>query len=119
MTDPHIEALRARLLERSARGIEKYGATLARTDLSDLEWHYHHLDELLDAAGYVMRKISDMEAMRAADADWIPEVGEEYFERDPDGRVHRGIRKACLPSDFDHAKRGGYRYFPVKTNPEN
>lgn len=60
-TDPIVERVRKRLLDRSQAGIKKYGTTLADNNLSELEWHYHHLDELLDAANYVMRKIESLE----------------------------------------------------------
>lgn len=47
MTDPIIESVRAKLLSRSAAGIAKYGVTLARTDLSRLDWLRHLQEELL------------------------------------------------------------------------
>jgi hypothetical protein len=53
LTDPIIESVRAKLLTRSAAGIAKYGVTLARTDLSRLDWLRHLQEELLDAAGYL------------------------------------------------------------------
>ena len=55
MTDPIIEAVRARLLSRSKAGILKYGVTLARDDLSTLDWLRHLQEELLDAAVYIER----------------------------------------------------------------
>lgn len=61
MTDPIVAAVRADLLRRSTAGIAKYHTTLARTDLSPLAWHQHHYEELLDAALYVRRIITDME----------------------------------------------------------
>ncbi len=60
-TDPHIEAIRQMLLERSNTGISKYGTTLARNDLKPSQWAQHLLEELLDAAGYVHRLKEDLE----------------------------------------------------------
>lgn len=46
---------------RQARGKEKYGTTVRENQLSLREWHQHHLEELLDAAIYVMRKIQELD----------------------------------------------------------
>ena len=51
--DPIVEAVRAKLLARSQAGMLKYGVTLARKDLSRLDWLNHLQQELLDAANYV------------------------------------------------------------------
>jgi hypothetical protein len=64
--DPIIEAVRAKLLQRSRAGIAKYGTTLARTDLDRLAWLRHLQEELLDAAGYLERLIQDEEAKQPA-----------------------------------------------------
>jgi hypothetical protein len=53
MRDPVIEQVRAKLLARSQRGIDKYGTTLAREDLSRGQWLVHLQEELLDAAAYL------------------------------------------------------------------
>ena len=39
--------------ERSSVGIEKYGTTLDRQDLSTLEWLKHLQEELMDATLYI------------------------------------------------------------------
>ena len=61
--DSIIEELRDLLLKRSETGISKYGTTLDRTDLDPSEWCQHLLEELLDAAGYVLRLKKDLEAL--------------------------------------------------------
>ncbi len=58
--DPIVESVRALLLQRSIRGIAKYGTDMTRTDLDLIDWHKHHLEELLDAAVYTMRIIQQM-----------------------------------------------------------
>lgn len=40
------------LQDREARGIEKYGTTMDRTDLKTKDWQQHLYEELLDAALY-------------------------------------------------------------------
>ena len=40
------------LQDREARGIEKYGTTMDRTDLKPKDWQQHLYEELLDAALY-------------------------------------------------------------------
>jgi hypothetical protein len=58
--DPHVEAVRAKLRARSIAGQQKYGTTLARTDLDDLDWIRHAQEEALDLAVYLERLASDL-----------------------------------------------------------
>src|SRR3546814_3228647 len=53
MTDRNVESVRAKLLERSQRGIQKYGVTTERDDLSSLDWLEHLQQELMDAIVYI------------------------------------------------------------------
>jgi hypothetical protein len=53
MIDRHIEAVRQKMLERSKRGISKYGVTLERTDLTTLDWLRHAQEEAMDFVGYL------------------------------------------------------------------
>lgn len=50
-----------RLRTRAEIGVRKYGTDMMRTDLDLLQWHQHHLEELLDAAVYTQRIIYDLE----------------------------------------------------------
>lgn len=52
---PIAAKVAAQVLERSMIGVAKYGATLARTDLTTSDWLNHLQQELLDAANYVER----------------------------------------------------------------
>ena len=45
---------------RAEKGLSKYGTDMMRTDLDLLQWHQHHLEELLDAAVYTQRIIFDL-----------------------------------------------------------
>ena len=58
--DPIVEAVRAKMLARSQAGIQKYGTTLERNDLSTREWLIHLQEELMDAANYVERLLREM-----------------------------------------------------------
>ena len=51
--DPNVEAVKRRLDDRSARGMEKYGVSTARSDLSMAAWLRHLQEELLDAVVYI------------------------------------------------------------------
>jgi hypothetical protein len=55
MTDPIVESVIDKYAERSRVGIEKYGKTLERNDLSALEWLNHLQEELMDATLYIER----------------------------------------------------------------
>lgn len=59
--DMMVEAVRQDLLERSQRGIRKYGKTLDREDLGLKDWLLHQYEELLDAALYTKRAIRELE----------------------------------------------------------
>jgi hypothetical protein len=53
--DPIVVAVMTKFHERSQTGINKYGTTLDRDDLSHIEWLNHAQDELMDAALYLER----------------------------------------------------------------
>jgi tRNA A37 threonylcarbamoyladenosine biosynthesis protein TsaE len=46
--------------KRSERGLEKYGTTLERNDLTHIEWLQHLQEELMDATLYI-EKLKDEE----------------------------------------------------------
>lgn len=59
--DNVVEAVRIDLLQRSQRGINKYGVTLDRNDLSLKDWLQHAYEECLDQANYLKRSIIKLE----------------------------------------------------------
>ncbi len=61
MTDPVVEQVRQKLLERSQRGVAKYGTTLERPDLYLVDWLTHLQEEMLDAANYLQCCINRLE----------------------------------------------------------
>ena len=52
--------------KRSERGLEKYGTTLERNDLTHLEWLQHLQEELMDATLYI-EKLKDEEKNKQSD----------------------------------------------------
>jgi len=52
-SDPIVEAVRAKLLQRSQVGLIKYGVGLDREDLSELDWLKHLQEELMDSVNYL------------------------------------------------------------------
>lgn len=63
--DAIVEAVRARLLERSLVGQQKYGVTMLRQDLDTLDWIRHAQEEALDLTVYLERVYHDLQRMLA------------------------------------------------------
>jgi hypothetical protein len=55
MKDTIVESVIEQFKQRSNVGINKYGVTLDREDLSALEWLQHLQEELMDATLYVQK----------------------------------------------------------------
>ena len=55
------------LKDREARGIEKYGTTMDRTDLKAKDWQQHLYEELLDAALYCKKMQEPSIAIKACE----------------------------------------------------
>lgn len=55
------------LQDREARGIEKYGTTMDRTDLKTKDWQQHLYEELLDAALYCKKLQEPSIAVKACE----------------------------------------------------
>lgn len=53
MIDNIVERVVSLFRSRSQRGIQKYGTTLDKNELSNREWLQHLQEELMDAALYV------------------------------------------------------------------
>ena len=68
MTDSTTERLVAMLRERHARGLDKYGVTVDRDDLTPDQWAQHAIEEMLDGAKYLMRLRDTMANARAKEA---------------------------------------------------
>ena len=69
MIDNIVERVVSLFRSRSQRGIEKYGITLDKNELSNREWLQHLQEELMDAALYVekIKSIIDEQESRTTD----------------------------------------------------
>ena len=63
--DPIVDAVRNKMLVRSKVGLMKYGTSLAREDLSTLQWLRHAQEEAMDLANYLEVLIQQEEAKNA------------------------------------------------------
>ena len=64
MVDPIVESVVSELRVRSALGVNKYGVTLARDDLSLEQWVQHALEECMDMALYLKRIKVELEKVK-------------------------------------------------------
>jgi methylaspartate ammonia-lyase len=65
--DPVVLKVLSKYYERSQLGIQKYGSTLDRDDLSLTDWLNHLQEELMDATLYIEKLKADLkQAQKAA-----------------------------------------------------
>ena len=57
MKDSIVESVLSKYKQRSEVGINKYGVTLDRTDLTELEWLIHAQEEAMDLSLYLEKLI--------------------------------------------------------------
>lgn len=62
MQDQIVQQVVEKFLSRSKVGIDKYGVTLDRNDLTTVEWLKHLQEELQDATLYIEKLITLAEA---------------------------------------------------------
>lgn len=58
--DPTVRKVVDLFQERSAKGIQKYGTTLAGNPLSLIEWLEHAKEEAMDQVLYLQRAIDEL-----------------------------------------------------------
>jgi Na+/phosphate symporter len=58
--DPIVQAVIDKHIARSKQGMETYGVSMERKDLSTLEWLEHAQQEMMDAAIYLEKIIWQM-----------------------------------------------------------
>lgn len=63
MKDTIVQSVIEKYIKRSTVGLEKYGVTLDRNDLSLVEWLRHLQEELQDATLYVEKIIKSVESL--------------------------------------------------------
>jgi hypothetical protein len=61
------DAVCEKIQQRAKFGLDKYGVSLERTDLNELDWLIHAQEEAMDLANYleviIQRKIKTMETL--------------------------------------------------------
>ena len=71
-----IEAdLCAEIAARQAKGIQKYGTTVADNPLALREWLQHALEEALDQAVYLKRAIAELDKLASHELDDMCKAG--------------------------------------------
>ena len=64
MVSKYEEKVIEKIRERAALGLQKYGVTMAREDLSNIQWIEHLQEELMDGAIYCERILNDLRAVK-------------------------------------------------------
>jgi len=106
MVDQIVEAVRTDLLQRSQVGINKYGVTLDRKDLSLKDWLQHAYEETLDQANYLKRAIMELEQQEnlqflatQAQEQGFYGAGKEAIDKFPATLDHLNDREKLYRSD--------------------
>ena len=82
--DPIVQTVIDRMRSRSEVGMEKYGVTMMRDDVSTIEWIDHAIEELLDGAIYLERLKLDIssKSQRQSVIDQLKEVEKIFSKSD-------------------------------------
>jgi len=64
MVDKNVEEVRQKMKVRAEFGLQKYGVTTERDDLSYRDWLIHAQEEAMDLAVYLQRLINDIPDIR-------------------------------------------------------
>jgi len=71
------DAVAKKLQDRAAIGKNKYGVTMERTDLTDIDWLKHAQEEAMDLAVYLEKLIQRVENGNSDSAsEWIDFLSE-------------------------------------------
>lgn len=107
--DRNVEAVREKLKRRADLGLQKYGCTTERTDLSLVAWLVHAQEEAMDFAVYIeriMREILDSETTVRA----IDEMGQENrLIRERIKRLEYEVKKLSARNNILEAQNAGLR----------
>lgn len=95
--DPIVEAVRQKLLSRSAAGMQKYGTSLSRNDLTRLDWLRHAQEEALDMANYLEVLIQKEQASWSINTERCA-VSASYFWQEID-TCPAGVKVLLLTQD--------------------
>ena len=68
--DQIVEQVKESFDQRSQTGIEKYGKTLGRHDLTFIQWMQHLQEELMDATLYIEKIKNDLNGVVITRESW-------------------------------------------------
>ena len=124
-----------KLRSRAAAGKAKYGTTMERNDLTNAEWLKHLQEELMDAAVYVEKLLTIIEAYKEEPvkcpipinewpewANWaaMDKIGFWYFyEYEPDKRKNVWSKMLYEPSIFKGSDFPWYETLTHRSELEN
>ena len=92
----------SKILERSNKGLDKYGTSMERSDLSRLEWLIHAQEEAMDMAVY-LEKLIDEEKKKECNEEccrkgWIPKWTRTSSLEELEAET---CKRCCIRSDKD------------------
>jgi hypothetical protein len=107
--DRNVEAVREKLKRRAELGLQKYGCTTERTDLSLVAWIAHAQEEAMDFAVYaerIMREILDS----GITAQTIDEIEQENrLIRERNKRLEYEVKRLAERNNILEAQNAGLR----------
>ena len=68
--DPIVEQVKESFDQRSQTGIEKYGKTLGKQELTFTQWMQHLQEELMDATLYIEKIKNDLNGVVITRESW-------------------------------------------------
>jgi hypothetical protein len=107
--DRNVEAVREKLKRRAELGLQKYGCTTERTDLSLVAWIAHAQEEAMDFAVYaerIMREILDS-GITAQTIDGIEQ--ENRLIRERNKRLEYEVKRLAERNNILEAQNAGLR----------
>lgn len=84
----HEDAVARKIQERAEHGLQKYGVSVERTDLSTLDWLRHAQEESMDLSVYLERLIQIEEAKVRGEIPPGPGAHTQQFDPTPGGGSH-------------------------------
>lgn len=111
--DPIVAAVQRDLAQRSAKGVAKYGTTLARTDLGHADWLRHAYEEALDLACYLRRALAGLQGAAAAPGAQLASWQGNAAGGDPGAKAGRvAYRVSCRVLCVDRCDRASWGVTP-------
>lgn len=105
------DRLCALLRERHEIGLKKYSVTLDRKDLTPEQWIQHAVEEMLDAAGYLMRLKDTITELRDVAENLYHELNDIVPEHDCKCVIHGERCRSCT---YESARKALHAWEKMK-----